>query len=416
MKSSSVDHVASRATRMLAFTSALAEVDTVSDVAEVIVSLGLDVASATCGLIARADRGRLSSIRASGYDDVTAARILAASLDDPSPLGACIELKKPIYLSSPQEYERQFPLDFQRTEAGSRAQAHAAFPLIHQDVLIGGLALSFGYPTTFRSGERAFLSFLAQAAACALARAIQRDAERTSKRDCERLARTRAELLGVVAHDLRNPLNLIQITAEMLRDAALSAAMRDQMLGSCIRATKHMNRLIEDLLDATRVQAAGLRLELAPIEIKDLLALVSEAFRPLAQARRVTLEVSGPHAPLSIRMDASRVLQAVGNLVGNALKFTPTGGHVAVRATATSSDVVIAVSDTGPGISPDALDRVFEAFWQATTDRSGIGLGLTIAKGIAEAHGGRIDVETALGKGSTFRLILPLASMTTRAA
>jgi len=250
----------------------------------------------------------------------------------------------------------------------------------------------------------------------ALARAIQRDAERASKRDCERLARTRAELLGVVAHDLRNPLNLIQITAEMLGDAALSTTMRERMLASCIRATKHMNRLIEDLLDATRVQEAGLRLELAPIEMKDLLALVNEAFRPLAQTRRITLDVSGPDAPLWTRIDASRVLQAVGNLVGNALKFTPTGGKVAVIATATSREAVIAVSDTGPGIPPDALDRVFEAFWQATTDRSGLGLGLTIAKGIAEAHGGRIDVETALGKGSTFRLILPRASAATRAA
>jgi signal transduction histidine kinase len=331
-------------------------------------------------------------------------------------LGASIKSGKPVYLSSTQEYRAQFPLDYRDVGALTRAQAHVALPLIHRDVLMGGLALGFGKPTAFDSDERAFLSFLAQAAACALARTIQCDAERSSKRDCELLARTRVEVLGVVAHDLRNPLNLIQITAEMLRDAELPVAMRDEMVNRCMRATQQMNRLIEDLLDATHLQAAGLRLECGPVDVNELMSQVNEAYRPLAHERRISWEVSGLNAPVSARMDAARVLQAVGNLVGNALKFTPAGGRVAVRASATSHDVVIAVSDTGRGMPPDAVDRVFEAFWQAATDRRGIGLGLTIAKGIAEAHGGRIDIDTAQGNGSTFRLILPLGSAATRAA
>lgn len=416
MKNISADHVASRATRMLALTSALAEVDTVSDVADVVLGLGLDVVDATCGLIGRAERGRLRGIRLSGYDSATETRILSAPQDDASPLNTSIKLGKPVYLSSAHEYQQEFPLDHERVGASSLAQAHAALPLIHRDVIIGGLALGFPKPTVFGDGERAFLSFLAQTAASALARAIRCDAERATKRECDLLAHTRTKLLGVVAHDLRNPLNLIQITAEMLFDAGLSASMRDQMLKRCIRATQQMNRLIEDLLDATNIHAAGLRLELAPVEVTELMSQVNEAYRPLANERRILWEVSGPDAPLSARMDASRVLQALGNLVGNALKFTPVGGRVSVRASATSHDVVIAVSDTGPGIPLEAVGRVFEAFWQATADRRGIGLGLTIANGIAEAHGGRIDIDTAAGEGCTFRLILPLASAVTRAA
>jgi signal transduction histidine kinase len=416
MRNIGAGHVASRATRMLALTSALAEVDTVTDVTDVILGLGLDVVGAACGLIGRAERGRLCGIRVGGYDNVAETRLLSSLLDESSPLGSTIKSGMPVYLSSAQEYEARFPLDYQDVGFSTQAQAYAALPLIHHDVLIGGLGLGFHKPTTFGRAERIFLRVFAGVAACALARAIQCDAERTSKRDCELLARTRIDLLGVVAHDLRNPLNLIQITAEMLRDAKLPAPTRDEMLERCIRATQQMNRLIEDLLDATHIRAGGLRLELAAVDLKELLSQINDAYRPLAHERRIFWEASGPDAPTTARMDASRVLQAVGNLVGNALKFTPPGGHVAVRASVTSHDVVIAVSDSGPGMPPEALGHVFEAFWQGKTDRRGIGLGLTIAKGIAEAHGGRIDVETTHGKGCTFRLILPLASVATRAA
>src|SRR4051812_24845412 len=202
MKDASADHVATRATRMLALTSALAEVDTVTDVAEVLLGLGLDVVGATCGLIGRAERGRLCGIRLGGYDNVAEARVLSSLLDESSPLGSTIKSRAPVYLSSPQEYEARFPLDYQDVGATTQAQAYAALPLIHHDVLIGALSLGFREPMAFGKAERIFLRFFAGTAACALARAIQCDAERTSKRDCEVLARTRIDLLGVVAHDL----------------------------------------------------------------------------------------------------------------------------------------------------------------------------------------------------------------------
>jgi signal transduction histidine kinase len=409
-KDISTDHIASRAARMLALTSALAEVDTISEVVDVVLDLGLGVVDGICGLIARVEHGALLGIRATGYDTLTEVGIPSTAPNESSPLGASVLSRKPLYIASAQEYRARFPMDYRVMGVATRAQAHVALPLIHRDVLIGGLSLGFGSAGAYASADRALLSFLAGTTACALARAIERDADRASKRDCELLARTRVELLGVVAHDLRNPLNLIQITAEMLRDAELPPTMRDDMLERCIRATRQMNRLIEDLLDATSIRGGGLRLECALVDLKELMAQVNETYRPLAQEHRVFLEVSAPTAPVSARVDASRVLQAVGNLIGNALKFTPRGGRVAVEASVTAHDVVIAVSDTGPGIAAEAVGRVFEAFWQANADRRGIGLGLAIAKGIAEAHGGRIDVDSTQGQGSTFRFILPLAS------
>src|SRR3954468_11104145 len=144
MKDASADHVATRATRMPALTSALAEGDTVSDVADVILGLGLDVVDATCGVLGRAERGELSSIRISGFDHVAATRVLSASLNDPSPLSASIRLGKPVYLPSIQEYQRQFPVDYDEVGCSIPARAHAALPLVHRGTVIGGLALSFG--------------------------------------------------------------------------------------------------------------------------------------------------------------------------------------------------------------------------------------------------------------------------------
>ena len=403
------DYLAPRATRILALTTALAEVDTVTEVADVVLGIGLDVIDAACGAIGRAEHGQFQMIRAVGYDEATRARILSASLSDPAPVTQSVTSGRPVYLSSVEEYRERYPWAYSRFGAVSATQAHAALPLIHRGVVVGGLALSFAKPTTFSAADRALACLLAKAAASGLARAMQFDAERASRRDCELLARARAEVLGVVAHDLRNPLSLIKMAAELLLEEDLPKQERTQVLQRSIRAATRMNRLIGDLLDATHIQSGRLRLDVGPVVLKEMVSQIDEAFRPLAKEQGIVWEVCDGNAAICVNVDASRVLQAVGNLVGNALKFTPRGGRVTVRATATAQHVLIAVRDTGPGIPPGAIGHLFEDFWQAKTDRRGVGLGLAIAKGIAEAHGGRIDVETTQGKGSTFLLMLPLS-------
>jgi PAS domain S-box-containing protein len=222
--------------------------------------------------------------------------------------------------------------------------------------------------------------------------------------------RARDEILGVVSHDLRNPLSTIQITAALLHD--LSHERRDdnrKWLEVITRSVKQMNSLIEDLLDVTSIEAGGFSVETAESDVRSLVRDACEMLAPLARKRKIRLETSVADDLPPMRLDAPQVLRVISNLVGNALKFTPGGGRVVLRAEQEGEAVVFAVTDTGPGIPEDQLPHVFDRFWQARPgDRRGAGLGLTIAKGIVEAHGGRIWAESRTGEGATFRFTLPV--------
>jgi signal transduction histidine kinase len=231
-----------------------------------------------------------------------------------------------------------------------------------------------------------------------------------SRDDAEAAARAREEVLAVVAHDLRNPLQTVGMTAHLLLEIELPPEQRARLVGAMARAVTQMNRLVDDLLDAVRIESGQLSLEPALTSARALLEQVEETFRAAAAERRVRLEFESPPAGLSVRADAGRVLQVLGNLVGNALKFSAPAGRVLVRAAPAEGEwrVVFEVKDTGPGIAPEDLARLFDRFWQKRrADRRGVGLGLTIAKGIVEAHGGRIWAESRVGQGSTFAFALP---------
>lgn len=233
--------------------------------------------------------------------------------------------------------------------------------------------------------------------------------ERGARERAEAAIRTREEVLAIVSHDLRNPLNTIAMGATALRD--FPGQDTNRYVDMIHRAIQRMNRLIEDLMDIVKLEG-GQRLALAPaaLELPPLLAEMRESFQAQAQPRHQTVTCeSDPEVP-PIVADRDRVLQVLSNLVGNALKFTPEGGRVAILARRASGEVLISVADTGPGIPPEDLARIFEPYWQARrTARLGAGLGLTISKGIVEAHGGRIWVESRPGEGTTFTFALPIA-------
>jgi signal transduction histidine kinase len=168
-----------------------------------------------------------------------------------------------------------------------------------------------------------------------------------------------------------------------------------------------MNRLIRDLLDFASIQAGRLSVSVRPQDVAAMVAEVLEVTEPLAAAKSQRL-VSEVPAGLEIRCDHDRVIQLFSNLIGNAIKFTPDGGTITVQAASDGEVMRFAVVDTGPGISADELPHVFDRYYQAQRkNRDGIGLGLSIARGIVEAHGGRIWVESEEGKGSTFLFTLP---------
>lgn len=228
-----------------------------------------------------------------------------------------------------------------------------------------------------------------------------------------RATRARDEVLGVVAHDLRSPLQSITFATTVLQRRFPSRGGhegegRPDALETIISSSRRMSRLIDDLLDVVRLEAGQLSIHPSPQPTEVLLREALEAAR--SQAGQVHLSLDAPEALPPVLADRDRLLQVFSNLLGNALKFTPAGGQVQVGAELWEGQVRFYVRDTGPGIPPEVLARIFDRFWQADRkDRRGAGLGLSIARGIVEAHGGKIWVESEVGRGSTFFFTVPVA-------
>ena len=216
----------------------------------------------------------------------------------------------------------------------------------------------------------------------------------------------REEVLQIVSHDLRNPLNVIAMTAELLMSdeaADLPPLGRNEHLHRICRAGERMNRMIQDLLDVARMEAGKLEVVPAPVACADLLGEVSDMMTPLAADRQLELRVLCPADPPTIMVDRGRIMQVFSNLIGNAIKFTPPGGLICVQAQRMSDKVRFSVSDTGPGIPAEQREKIFQRLWQADrSDGRGLGLGLAIARSIVEAHHGRIGIESSDLPGTTF--------------
>jgi PAS domain S-box-containing protein len=218
----------------------------------------------------------------------------------------------------------------------------------------------------------------------------------------------RDDVLGIVAHDLRNPLGTILMHVNRLRRTGTDHEHKGA--AAIERAARRMNHLIQDLLDVARVEGGRLTIKPQRLSGAQLVAESVQAQEPLATAAALSLEMDVPADLPAIWVDRDRLLQILDNLVGNAVKYTPPGGRITVGARRRDPHIVFWVTDTGAGIAPKDLPHVFERLWQAKHgDRAGAGLGLTIVKGIVDAHGGRIWVESKLGAGTTFYFSIPCA-------
>jgi PAS domain S-box-containing protein len=282
-----------------------------------------------------------------------------------------------------------------------------ALPLVLRDQLMGGLMLiSSSTSRIYDQNHLRLAQLLAERAATAIqnARLYRASMRATVLRD---------QVLGVVAHDLRNPLTTISLQAVALSRRGPEPERRSQRPQDLIlRAATRMNRLIQDLLDVAVVEAGRLAIDRAALSSRQLLLDAVEMQRGLSNASSLEIAIEArPDVP-AIWGDADRLLQVFENLIGNAVKFTDAGGRISVGAAPREHDVLFWVTDTGRGIAPEHLPRVFDRFWQAAhrESRLGAGLGLPITKGIVEAHGGTIWVHSAPGKGTTFFFTVPTAA------
>jgi signal transduction histidine kinase len=224
----------------------------------------------------------------------------------------------------------------------------------------------------------------------------------------------RDDFLGMVAHDVRNLLNLVVLSVELLAPAFGDEEPDPQVSGAANRIRRYvarMNRLIGDLVDVTSIDAG--KLAMVPVEADAAAAVAeaTEAFQPAALEKGVSLKAEVPTGAVLAELDHDRLLQVLANLIGNAIKFTPRGGTIGVHLEALPGMLRFCVRDTGVGIPAPMLDAIFERFWQVgANDRRGLGLGLYISKCIVEAHGGRIWAESEPAKGSQLYFTLPVKS------
>lgn len=305
----------------------------------------------------------------------------------------------PGYLESIAQSERQLQV---LRELNPRSLV--CVPLVAHGDLLGALVLISTHPSRrYGENELRLGAELASRASLAIAHARLYRAAREA-------TRARDDVLGVVAHDLRNPLNTIVLSAQRLlqQQSREGAPRAPSPLCSILSSAHRMDRLIQDLLNVARLDAGQLAVEVHPEPASALLQEAFEAAGPLASGLHLSLDV--PETLPWVRADRERLLQVFSNLLGNALKFTPRGGQVTLGARVEGDVVRFWVRDTGPGIAPEALEHLFDRFWQARRgDRRGAGLGLSIAKGLVEAHAGHLWVESEPGRGSTFSFTIPVA-------
>jgi len=279
-----------------------------------------------------------------------------------------------------------------------------ALPLLRHGQLLGVLAFLSSGSRRYGRGDLRLAEALADRAAVAIenARLYNASVEATQIRD---------QVLSFVAHDLRNPLGTITMQASLLQRSGAEPERRSRKPAETIqRAAARMNRLIQDILDVSRMEGGHLSVEQARVPAQQIVSDSVEAQEPLASSASIDLQLELETGVPDVWADRDRILQVFENLIGNAVRCTKPSGRITAGAASHDGEVVFWVKDTGVGITAEEMPHVFDRFWQARkTRRTGAGLGLQIVKGIVEAHGGRIWVESKVGVGTTFLFTLPIA-------
>jgi PAS domain S-box-containing protein len=282
-----------------------------------------------------------------------------------------------------------------------------AVPLLAHGKLVGSIVLmSCSSNRMYRPADVRLVEELALRAALSIEHA-------RLFAEAQLAVKTREEVLAIVSHDLKNPVATMELVASLLRRSVRMDKL-GEFADNIQTSVDEMQRLIADLLDFSRIQSGTFSVETQAEPLRRVVMTAIDGIRVLAEARRQTLEVDLSESLPEVAVDADRIRQVMSNLLGNATKFTPPGGTIRVSARQQGDAVIVSIVDTGPGITPEHLSKVFERFWKGQgTKRTGSGLGLFIARGIVEAHGGTIWAESELGKGSSFAFTLPLAALET---
>ncbi len=388
--------------RLQAVTEALSRAATPVDIAGVVVSEMAEAAGAQRAVLAVADGGgKLTLLGHVGLEGGAAGGGADLQADAALPIAAAFRSGQPVWLSSPEAIRAEFAATL-----GRGAQAIASLPLQSGGKRLGAVGFGFEGPREFSAAERTLLGDLARQAALAL------DRSQLLLR-AEQANRTKDEFLAMLGHELRNPLSPIVTSLQLVRLRGGQPSFGRE-LDVIERQTRYLVRLVDDLLDVSRITQGRVRLETERIETAEVVARAVEMARPLIEQRAHQLYVTVPADGLGLEADAQRAAQVLANLMINAAKYTEPGGRIAVEGSREGADVVVRVRDNGRGIAAELLPRVFDLFVQGSRspDRreGGLGVGLSVARSIVELHGGTIAARSdGEGRGSEFAVRLPLA-------
>jgi PAS domain S-box-containing protein len=318
-----------------------------------------------------------------------------------------IEGKRPVLIDRLRTHTLPFPVNGAdiKTLRDAGFQSVLAVPLLVRGKLVGVITLiSSSSSRTYGPPDIRLALELAHRAAFSVENA-------RLFAEAQRAVKTRENVLAIVSHDLMGPVTTIGLAAHLLHkfDRMDGSKIR-HLAGTIQRGADRMQVLISDLLDLAKLQSGTFSIKRSAGNIYHVAGTVIDSLKLMAEAKKQTLEVDLPPKLPEVAIDAQRIGQVLSNLVGNAIKFTPEGGKISVSAHQQGEQIIVSVTDTGPGISSEHLSKVFDWFWQAQgSKRTGSGLGLSIAKGIVEAHGGRIWGESEVGKGTSFSFTVSLA-------
>jgi signal transduction histidine kinase len=300
------------------------------------------------------------------------------------------------------------PADLERIKA-LKVRSYMAIPLNARGRIIGILTLIKLEPNRFTKKDLDFAEVIAARSALQIENARLYHEAQSS-------IRLREEILAIVSHDLKNPLSSVVMSNQLLEDARQEmsrddAALVRRPIEIIDRSTKQMDRLIEDLLDFARIESGTLSLKLALIPAEKLVRDGIELIRHHSNRKRIKIEVTAPPQSPLVHCDPQRITQVFYNLLGNAVKFSPSDSTIAVNMSVSDPLLTVEIHDQGPGIPKENLEKIFQKYWKVKANsKNGAGLGLYIARKIVESHGGKLRADSVEGQGSLFTMTLPLAS------
>ncbi len=408
--------LAARTGRLHGLASALSEAVTLDAVARAVVHHGSKVLGATNGELWQLVEGG-SQFQAlfsdlPQHEPAPVAQLIEAEA------GLCathaIQTRQPVFIASFDEWQERYSTSAALAADGGYVSS-ATLPVIVDGAPAGVLAFYFTAPVNFDEEYQALLISVAQHCAQALERARLYEAAQQARAEAETANRLKDEFVSIVSHELRTPLSAMLGWASMLEKGTLDRATAERAVRSIHDNATRQVRLVDELLDLSRLTSGRLTLVTEDVDLRSLLHGVVDSIIPAAAAAGLDLDVAAI-PPVMLRGDPRRLEQVFFNLLGNALKFTSRGGRVGLSVNVLEDRAEVRVCDTGAGIDPAFLPHMFDRFRQGDTTPErrygGVGLGLAIAKELVEAHKGRIGAESAgEGRGSTFVVTLPIARL-----